>query len=214
MLNYKGVLVTFEGMDGSGKTTAMEGAAEILNKKYKNKIVTMRDPGTTIVSEMIRNVLLNPGVKMNSWTEYYLYVAARSGLIDEIKPKIKKGKIIFLDRFYDSTIAFQSFRNKIPLKVILEDNKRILQGIEPNLTLLYKVNAEIGMSRNLSNGKGNRIDRECLELHKKVCEGYKWIAETYKDRVRVVDASRTKKQVLEESVRIIDEFLVNVLNPD
>jgi dTMP kinase len=209
-MKYKGKLITFEGLDGCGKTTAMKGAAEALNPKYENKIITLRDPGTTKVSEEIRDILLNPKSKMSKWTEYYLYVAARSELIEEIKSYLSKGKIVFLDRFYDSTIAFQGFRSGIPLEVILEDNRRILQGVEPDLTLLYKVTPEIGMQRNVNNGKMNRIDRESLEMHKKVYEGYEWVAKRYKNRIYIVDAFKSKEEVLKSTVKIIDEFLVNI----
>ncbi|MCL6500916.1 MAG: dTMP kinase [Candidatus Pacearchaeota archaeon] len=203
--NKRGILITFEGIDGCGKTTAMHGAAEILSKEYK-KIVTFRDPGTTKVSEAIRNILLEPNLNMSVWTEYYLYVAARAELVKKIEPYLEQGAIVFLDRFYDSTIAYQGFRNGIPLQFILEDNKRI--GCpEPDLTLLYKLGPEVGMQRNISEGKQNRIDQESLDKHKKVYEGYEWVAKKFKNRVRIIDASQSKEKVLEETVMIIDEFL-------
>lgn len=215
MSRCKGFLITFEGIDGCGKTTAMQGAAKILEPKYQKynyKIVTFRDPGTTKVAEQIRDILLNPDSKMSKWTEYFLYLAARTELVEEIKLHLEKGSIIFLDRYYDSTIAYQGFRNGVPLEIINEDNKRISQRVESDLTLLYKITPEIAMKRNLGNGKMNRIDRESLEKHKKVYEGYEWVAKKFEDRVRIIDASQTKKKVLEDTVKIIDEFLVNVLN--
>lgn len=211
---YSGLLLTFEGLDGCGKTTAMNGAAGILGQKYNNRIIALRDPGTTESAEKIRSVLLDSKDIKNKWTEYYLYVAARAELITEIKAHLEQGKIIFLDRFYDSTIAFQGFRKGIPREIIFEDNKRISEGIEPDLTLLYRINPEIAMQRNLSTGKMNRIDRESLEQHKKVYEGYEWVAKKFKDRVCTIDASKTKEEVLKDTVSIIDEFLANVLNPD
>lgn len=209
---YNGILVSFEGLDGCGKTTAMKTAAAILNPKYNNRIVTLRDPGTTKVAEKIRDIVLNPDLEMNKWTEYYLYVAARAELVKEIKLCLYEGKIIFLDRFLDSTFAFQGFRNNIPLKVIKEDNQRISCGIIPNLTLLYKISPEIAIERNKINGKMDRIDRESIEKHKKVYEGYEWVAKKFKDRVVIIDASQTREKVLEDSIKILDEFLVNVLN--
>lgn len=202
---YKGKLITFEGIDGCGKTTAMQEAAKILKEKY-SKIVTFRDPGTTKISEAIRDILLDPNLDMDVWAEYHLYIAARADLVRYLKKDLEEGAIVFLDRFYDSTIAYQGFRNGIPLQVVLEDNKRI--GCpEPNLTLLYKLDPEIGIKRNLGEGKMNRIDRENLEKHRKVYGGYEWIAKKFKHRVKIIDASQSKERVLEETVKIIENFL-------
>lgn len=212
--NYKRILITFEGLDGCGKTTAMNGAYEVLGPKYNNRIVTMRDPGTTEIAEKIRTILLYSKEIRNKWTEYYLYLAARAELVKEIRSNLEQGKIIFLDRFFDSTFAFQGFRNGIPLEVISEDNRRISEGIVPDLTLLYKITPEIATARNKSNGKKSRIDIESIEQHRKVYEGYEWVAKKFHRRVRIIDASQSKEKVLMDTVKILDEFLANILNPD
>lgn len=212
---YKGYLITAEGLDGAGKTTAVMGAIETLKLKYGNAVTYYKDPGSTEFAEKARWLLLESGLEMDKLAEYHLYVAARADLIQKkIKPDMEQGKAVIVDRFYDSTVAFQGFRNGIPLTVIFSDNKRISYGIKPNLTLLFRVSPEIAMQRNLDNGKMNRIDRESIEKHQRVFEGYEWIAKRFKNRVRIIDASQSKEKVLEETVRMLDEFLANVLNPD
>ena len=212
---YKGYLINPEGLDGAGKTTAIKGALEILKPKYGDRMTYYRDPGSTEFAEKARWLLLESGLEISKEAEYYLYVSARADLVKrKIKPDMEQGKAVVVDRFYDSTFAFQGFRNGIPLKVIFEDNKRISYGIMPNLTLLYRLDPEIAMLRNLENGKMNRIDRESLEKHRKVYEGYEWVAKKFSSRVKIIDASQTKVKVLEDTVKILDEFLANVLNPD
>ena len=213
-LPYNGLLMTGEGLDGCGKTTALEAAVEILNRKYDNRIVMFRDPGTSKVAEAIRDVVLHPKFKMTKYTEYYLYIAARAELVEEIKPHLHEGKVVVLDRFFDSTYAFQGFRNGVPLEIIEEDNRRISQGITPDLTLLYKITPKIAMQRNKSDKKMNRIDRESEQQHWKVYNGYEWLERKFKDRIVVIDASQSIEKVRENTVMIMDEFLANVLNPD
>ncbi|MGB9707788.1 MAG: dTMP kinase [Candidatus Pacearchaeota archaeon] len=215
MLKYKGYIITLEGLDGAGKTTAIDGALETLRPKYRDMLTCYRDPGSTEFAEKVRWLLLDSGLNISKWAEYHLYVSARADLFEnKIKPDLKQGKVVIVDRFYDSTIVYQGFKNGIPLEVIFNDNKRILQGIKPNLTLLYRILPEIAMQRNASNGKMNRIDRESIEKHQKVYEGYEWIARKFGYRVKIIDALQSKEKVKEETIKILDEFLANVLNPD
>lgn len=178
-------------------------------------IVLFRDPGTTEIGEKIREILLNPELELNKWTEFNLFLAARAQLVHEfLIPTLEKSKIVFLDRYYDSTIAYQGFRNGIPLETIINYNK-IMGAVEPDLTLLYKISVEEAQSRLRKNSSSlTRIDQEALELHKKVAEGYDFVAQNYKERVYVIDASRSLEEVTKETIKIIGGFLANVLNPD
>ncbi|MEM4152911.1 MAG: dTMP kinase [Candidatus Pacearchaeota archaeon] len=210
----KGKLITFEGIDGCGKTTILNNIFNFFNKKYPDRFLKARDPGTTELGEEIRRLLLYKN--MNKWAEFNLFLAARAQLIKEfLIPNLKKGKIIFLDRYYDSTIAYQGFRNNIPLKIIFDYNKKI-EAIEPDLTLLFDLPIKLAQKRILEDSKKHRkpttFDKESLERHRKVYEGYKWIAKNFENRVRVIDASKNIDEVTKEVKNIIDEFLAKILN--
>ncbi|MCX8194307.1 MAG: dTMP kinase [Candidatus Pacearchaeota archaeon] len=206
----KGKLITFEGVDGCGKTTVLNKVFEFFNKKYPNRFLKARDPGTTEIGEKIRKLLLYKN--MNKWTEFNLFLAARAQLVNEfLIPNIKKGKIVLLDRFYDSTIAYQGFRNGVPLEMIVDYNKKI-KVIEPDLTLLFDLPLEEAQKRILSDKRNLTVfDKENIEQHKKVHKGYKWIAKKYKKRVNVIDASRSIEEVTKDAIKIISKHLRNVV---
>lgn len=216
MSGYPGVLITAEGLDGSGKTTAFDNAFEYFSKKYPNMLVRFRDPGSIKnledICEEIREMLLYHRKENSNWTEFYLFVASRAQLVDKyLVPNLKEGKIVFLDRFYDSTIAFQGFGNGIPIDTILYDNGNVLQGTEPDLTLLYDLPVDIALKRMAEdkNKKLTDFDKGTKDFHQRVWEGYQYVADKYQDRVKIIDATKSVEEVSKETIKIIEEFLEN-----
>ncbi len=207
MSNYKGKLITFEGIDGCGKTTAMNYAFRHFNKKYPGLVIKIRDPGTTYVGEKIRPILLYE--KLDPWAEFLLFEAVRAQLIKEcIIPKLKEGKLIFLDRYIDSTIAYQGFGGKLSLDLVLE-HIRLKEKPKPDLTFLFDLPVEVALKRKKSK-KLTKFEKRSKREYQKILNGYKIIAKTFKERVYVIDASKSKKEVREEVIKVIDEFLANV----
>src|SRR5437868_590057 len=151
----KGLFITFEGVEGSGKSTQIRKAAAYLRRKG-HPVLLLREPGGTRVSEAIRDVILNPAFKeMRPETELLLYLAARSQIVREkIEPALVRGKIVVCDRYEDSTLAYQGFGRGLPLRAIENVSGELVRGnIVPRLTFLLNIDPKAGMQR------GGRHDR-------------------------------------------------------
>ncbi len=203
------IFITFEGPDGSGKTTAINEVANFLSE-LSYEVVKTREPGGSNISENIRNIILDPKNTIDSYTEALLYSASRSQHIsDTILPALNKGKIVICDRFIDSSLAYQGVARGIGIQPILELNKFATQGVLPNLTIFFDIAPEIGLKRIAQNRSDeiNRLDLESIEFHKKVYNGYKNIAKRFPNRIKTIDASLTQGQVLNQVLSVIEEFL-------
>ena len=200
----KGIFITFEGSDGCGKSTQIKKLAEYLSMQGKEVVVT-REPGGTDISEQIRGIILDPNNKKESpVTEMMLYAAARAQIVSElIKPSIEAGKIVLCDRFVDSSIAYQAYGRGLGDQVKIV-NSYALQGLLPDVTFFLDITAEEGRKRNKSTDKNDRMEQEAIEFHQRVYEGYKKIAEDNKDRVVVIDASKSIDEVFEEIKKVYD----------
>lgn len=183
----QGLFITFEGPEGSGKTTHSKLLVEFLkNRGYK--VLHTREPGGTFISEKIRRILLDPkNKKMDAVCEMLLYMAARAQIIKEkILPALEKGDIVICDRFIDATIAYQGYGGGLEVKIIKNIGKLVTKGIWPDLTFLLDIDAKKGLSRAGSNK--DRIEKKSLSYHKKVRKGYLTIAENEPERVKIVTA--------------------------
>ena len=201
----KGLLITFEGIEGSGKTTQVENLYRTLLKKGYPALFT-REPGGTDISEKIRSVLLDrANTEMAPWAELFLYLASRAQLIQEvILPALEEGKIVLLDRFSDSTFAYQGGGRGIDRKKIQKLNDLILEGREPDLTFLFDLLPREGLERG---GKKDRMEMEKETFHKKVRAAYQKIARENPERVRVINGNQ-EEGVIEESVfKVVEESL-------
>ena len=163
-----GYFITFEGSEGCGKTTQINALAKRLREKGKIVQIT-REPGGTLIGEKIRNLLQDPTHedKISALTELLLFSASRSQLITNvIKPALSRGEIVISDRFIDSTLVYQGLGRNIGLKIVQEINKIVVDSIEPNLTILLDIDAEIGIKRakNRQNGQLDRIEKESLSF--------------------------------------------------
>lgn len=167
----------------------------------------LREPGGVRISEAIRELLLNiKNTEMTKECETLLYMAARAQLVEEIlKPALKKGTIVICDRFLDSTVAYQGYGNGVDVSMIKKIGTFATQGIEPDLTLLFDIETEKGLSR--TNQVKDRIELRSLEYHKKVRQGYLAIAKDQPKRVKVIKVDQGKEEIFEIVRKEIDGIL-------
>lgn len=202
----RGFFITFEGGDGSGKSTQISILKESLIEKGYDVILT-REPGGTDISEKIRELILDPeNGEMEDITEAYLYAAARAQLVRQlIKPALEEGKVVICDRFVDSSIAYQGFGRGLGDAVGVI-NTYAVDDCMPDLTILLKLDPERGSSR-IAGREHDRIEQASDDFHRKVYEGYLKLEEKYPDRILGVDASGTIQEIADEISRRVDEIM-------
>lgn len=186
----EGIFISFEGIEGTGKTTQARLLAErLIDKGYK--VVLTQEPGGTVIGNRVREILLHVDHgEMSYMTELLLYNAARAQhLSEKILPALNEGKVVVTDRFTDSTVAYQSYGRGIDIQLIMSINNIATGGIKPHLTILFDLDVEVGLKRNKGANKIDRLELEDVEFHRKVREGYLQIADKQPDRIKIVDAS-------------------------
>jgi dTMP kinase len=190
------VLITFEGIDGCGKSTQ----ARLLSQRLKiegKDILLLREPGGTDLSEQVRNILLNKSFSqpLTREAELLLFAASRAQLVSEvIMPALKKNTTVILDRFTDSTIAYQGFGRGISLDHIKHINSIATGNLEPNITFFLDIPLEVAMSRR-SATQNDRIEAEQNEFHQKVMEGYWYLAQQHRERIRVINGEDSVEEI-------------------
>lgn len=192
-----GMLISFEGSEGSGKSTHVRLLSAYLRRKGL-KVLQLREPGGTAISEQIRRVLLAPrNKKMNVVCEMLLYQAARVQLVQEkILPALRQNKVVVLDRFLDATICYQGYGAGIDLRLIKQLGRIVTSGIQPDLTILLDIAAEEGLRKS---GRRDRIERKSLNYHRRVRNGYLKLARQNARRIKIVplvkDIARTQSMI-------------------
>lgn len=204
----RGIFITIEGPDGSGKTTALQQVVPRLQQEMNRKVVATREPGGSPIAEKIRSLILDPShTDMDSRTEALLYAASRrQHLVEKVLPVLESGDVIFCDRFVDSSIAYQGYARGIGEEGIREINQFATEGLEPDVTLYIDVPAEVGIQRihaNLDEREYNRLDQEKLAFHEKVRAGYLQLAKANPERIVVVDGTMNREEVAEACYHII-----------
>ena len=204
-----GIIISFEGPDGAGKTTVLEQVLPVLREKGYD-IITTREPGGVEIAERIRDVILDVNhVAMDNKTELLLYMAARrQHYVEKVLPALEAGKVVLIDRFIDSSIAYQGAGRGLDKDIIRRLNDFATDGRKPDLTLYFDVESEIGLARIAKNAERevNRLDLEKLDMHKRVREGYLALTEQEK-RIVTIDASRELAEVVSETLHTILEQL-------
>lgn len=187
---HKGFLINLEGGEGCGKTSHMPFLVNDLRSRGLN-VFPAREPGGTSIGEQIREILHNhKNIGMNSRTETLLYQAARAQIVDEsLKPRLEDGEIVILDRFFDSTIAYQGYGHRQGIERIRELINYATDGLRPDLTVLLDVDVEIGLSRKGKSNEWNRMDALPKEFHERVRAGYLLMAKNYPNWI-VIDANK------------------------
>lgn len=191
----KGLFITFEGTDGSGKTTQIELLTEYLKKK-SYKVVNTIEPGGTDLGDKIRNILLDrENTGMSSRAETLLFQASRAELVSKvINPALSSGNIVICDRFFDSTIVYQGMARGLGVENIMNMSLWATGGLVPDITFLLSLDGKKGKKR-LSGTDRDRIEMEEDDFKEKICQGYKKLAERFGDRIVDVDAGLTIEEV-------------------
>ncbi len=192
------MFITFEGGEGSGKTTCINRVVETLKSEGK-EIVLTREPGGTPISEEIRDVILDKkNTDMDPRTEALLYAAARrQHIIQKILPSLKEGKIVISDRFLDSSLAYQGVARGLGIDEIYQVNQYATEGLEPDITFFFDIEPEEGLRRIAANSgrEVNRLDVEKLSFHQNVRKAFLELAKRYPNRIVIIDASQDKDGV-------------------
>ncbi len=199
----KGIFITLEGGEGSGKSTAINAIKDYYESLGRTVIVT-REPGGIKISEQIRNIILDVNNKeMTKETETLLYAAARvQHLQERIIPALEKGYVVLCDRYIDSSFVYQGLARGVGLEAVESANIFALSHM-PDITLFLDVRPEVGLERIKGRGKLDRLDLESIEFHKGVYNGYLEICEKYKDRIVRINGEKSPEEVVEDIINAI-----------
>ena len=200
----QGYFITFEGPDGSGKTTVATEVCKRLTELGYDVIHT-REPGGIGISEDIRNIILDPkNTMMDAKTEALLYAASRrQHLVEKVFPAVKEGKIVICERFLDSSLAYQGYGRNLGFDEVLSINLFAIDNTYPDMTIYLDVDEQVGLDRLQDRSFKDRLDQESLEFHHRVSQGYREVLRRFKDRITIIDASKTKQEVIEASMKEI-----------
>ncbi|MBN1230471.1 MAG: dTMP kinase [Anaerolineales bacterium] len=199
------MFITFEGPDGSGKTTQIPMIESYLRSKGVDLLVT-REPGGTVIGNQVRNVLFDLSHKdiMHPRTEILLFQSSRAQLVEEvIKPALNQGRTVLCDRYADSTLAYQGYGHRINMQQLKAIVNFATGGLVPDLTIYFDIPAEIGLRRRAEDGDWNRLDAYAIEFHNRVRNGYHELMQNSPQSWEMVDASLPINQVNEEVIRLL-----------
>ena len=200
----KGLFITLEGPDGSGKSTVATKLCERLkNEGYE--VVHTREPGGIEISESIRNIILDPkNTMMDSKTEALLYAASRrQHLVEKVFPAVEQGKIVICERFVDSSLAYQGFGRQIGMDEVLSINLFAIDNTYPDMTIYLDIDEQAGLDRLKDRDFKDRLDQESIDFHHRVKQGYQEVLKRFKDRIQIVDASKTIDEVTQDVYNLV-----------
>jgi len=202
----RGKFITFEGSEGCGKSTQSKLLYQYLKRKGF-KVIYLREPGGTKVSEKIRKILLDSkNDSITPMTEMFLYMAARAQLVNEIiAPALKKGKIVICDRFLDSTIAYQGYGLGIDIKLIKSVGEFATSGIKPDLTIFLDLSLRKGLKHRQQ--LKDRIEKRSLVYHSRVLKGYLKLAHLESERIKIVKVHKDKNKTQKKIRELVNRFL-------
>jgi dTMP kinase len=210
----KGMFISFEGIEGSGKSTQIVLLANYLTA-HARAVTLTREPGGTEIGDQVRKILLDPANKaLDPKAELLLYAAARAQHLEElVRPELRAGKIVLCDRFSDATLAYQGYGRGLDVDMIRTLDRMVTAGLRPDLTILLDIDAAAGLSRargrNSSRGleAEARFENEELAFHERVRQGYLTLAKQEPGRIRVVDASPTPDEIQNSIRKVVDSIL-------
>ena len=206
----KGRLISFEGPDGAGKTTVLREVVKRLEQTLAMEIEVTREPGGVAISEAIRDVILNVNhTQMDGKTELLLYIAARrQHLVERVRPALEAGKLVLMDRYIDSSVAYQGYGRQLSVEDIEWLNAYATDHQTPDLTLLFDIPSEVGLERIQKNDSRevNRLDLESLDMHQRVRNGYLDLAQR-EDRIHIIDANQPLELVIDQAIKEIMQVM-------
>ena len=196
--------ISFEGIEGSGKSTQVKALAKYLRSKG-HKVIETVEPGGTRIGNKIRELLLDPENHMDPMAELLLYYSSRAQHVREvIYPAILDNSIVITDRFIDSTVAYQGYARGIDLGLINTLNDIVVPDMKPFLTFLLDMDVEEGLRRNRQAQKEDRFELETVEFHNRVRKGFHQIAVEEPERIKIVDASVSAEEVSKKVIEILE----------
>jgi dTMP kinase len=200
-----GLFITFEGIDGSGKSSQLRLANRFLRKAGFDTLV-LREPGSAPLSERIRKILLDPKLQVAAYPELLLYLAARGQLVSEtIAPALERGAIVLCDRFHDSTVAYQGYGRRLDLDFIEQLRLRLVGKVSPHRTYVFDVDYPTSLSRRKK--APDRLERESELFFKRVRAGFRKIAREEPKRALLVDSMRTLTEISADVCDDLDKLL-------
>ncbi len=204
----RGCLITFEGCDGSGKSSQITRVAKMLEGKGFDVLVT-REPGGTPLGEAVRQLLLDKdGPERGVLAEAFLYCACRAELVEKVlAPSLRSCKMVLVERYTDSTLAYQGFAGGASLGEIERLNSVATGGLVPDLTVVFDVSDSEVTNRRLASRERDRIEERDEQYHERVRQAYRTLAKRYPERIRIVDASAPEDEVFERVMAIVEDFL-------
>jgi len=211
----RGLFITLEGVEGSGKTTQAAVLCAALRKSGRRVIMT-HEPGGTRAGELIRKIFLDPDVSLHPAAELFLVLADRAEHVREkLTPALEAGEIVISDRYSDSTTAYQGYGRGFDLKLLAELNRLASDGVTPDLTVVLDLPVDVGLARTRKRAAGSargadRFEGEQLEFHRRVREGFLDIARAEPARVVVIDAEPAVETVSGEIRRVVDAAIARV----
>jgi dTMP kinase len=210
VISINGIFITFEGGEGAGKTTQIARVAEVLRAKGF-EVFTTREPGGNESAEKIRALLLNS--EEADWrplTELFLINAARHEHVAKtILPALRSGKVVFCDRFTDSTLAYQGYAGGLPLSIIEEINTLATEGLQPDVTLFFDVPPSIGLQRSKKRGgASDHFEDKDRVFHEKLYAGFKEMVQNNPKRFTVIDATQPLERVTEQCLAAVAKILI------
>jgi dTMP kinase len=204
----RGRLITIEGIDGAGKSTLAAGLLGALDARGID-IQLLREPGGVAAAERIRELVIDPDLHITARAEALLYAAARAQLVEEaIEPQLVAGQWLLLDRFIDSSLAYQGGGRKLGIDAVRALNEFAIRTARPDRTLLLMIDQHLGRSRSRARaGTPDRLERERDDFFERTATAYLELARQEPDRIRIIDASQPPDQVLTAAVRELDDLL-------
>ena len=207
----QGTFISFEGVDGVGKTTQVERLRAYVESQGRECVVT-REPGGTAISEKIRALLLDPAnTAMGDTCELLLYEAARAQLVHEvIAPALAAGKVVLCDRFYDSTTCYQAFADGLDRQIVCDANHLAVAGPHPALTLVYHIPPEQAALRMAARGAADRMEAKGMAFQERVYQGFCAIAAEEPNRVKLIDATAPIEEVFGKTVEQVRAYGLDI----
>ncbi len=201
----KGIFITFEGADGCGKTTQIELIKKYLDENNIENVLT-REPGGSDLGLELRKILLHYDKPVSNIAELFLYLADRAQHTEyTIKPLLDEKKVVLCDRYIDSTVAYQGYARKGDINKIIKLNDLVTNSLKPDLTIVFDIDSNVAQSR--LKGEKDRLEKEGLEFHKALRQGYLELAKNNPERIKVINADDTIENIHKKCIELIKGFI-------
>lgn len=204
-MSQTGFFITFEGPEGSGKSSQVKPLVAVL-RKHGHSVVAVHDPGTTKLGRRVRHVLLHERVTLSPLVEALLVIAGRVQLVEErIRPALARGVVVVCDRYHDSTMAYQGYGGGLPIEWLDRLGRQAVGGLMPDLTIVLDLPPKAGLRR--VKGAKDRMERKALAFHRRVRRGFLTIAKRSPRRCVVLDATRPPAAIHHQIMKVVSDRL-------